>query len=125
MKDIEGKYDPTYLFRSAKIAIHYIREYGSKKYKNRGTWKLTDKQEYFKAAERHLDAMKEGEEFAKDSGLPHIWHALCDIMFYIEKEKTEMKEEERIKNVPKRNVKQELEKNKQEKEIKRRLFDVG
>lgn len=92
MKEVDGKYDPTYMFRSAKIAVHHVREYGAKKYLNRDTWVKTDRAEYLKAAERHLDALKEGEEFAEDSGLPHIWHALCDIMFVIESEKIEMQD---------------------------------
>lgn len=89
MKEIEGKYDPTYLFKSAKIAVHHVREYGSKKYLNRDTWVETDKAEYLKAAERHIDAMNEGEEFDEESGLPHSWHALCNIMFVVEKERRE------------------------------------
>ncbi len=103
MKDTKGKYDPTYLFRSAKIAVHHVREFGSKKYKNRDTWSQTEPLEYLKAAERHLDAIKEGELIAVDSGLPHVWHALCDLMFVVEATKNDfsdngesVSEEERI-----------------------------
>jgi len=123
MKDIEGKYDPTYMFRSAKIAIHHVREYGSRKYKNRDTWRLTNREEYIKAAERHLDAIKEGEEFAGDSGLPHIWHALCDIMFAIESEKIDMQEEENSK-INKLDVSKEMKKRQHQKELKRSLYAI-
>lgn len=94
MKDLEGKYDPTYTFRSAKIATHYVREYGSKKYLNRDTWKLTDKIEFLKASERHIDSINEGEFLDDESGLPHSWHALCNLVFYVEAEYLENKGEQ-------------------------------
>ena len=124
MKDIEGKYDPTYLFRSAKIAVHHVREYGSKKYVNRDTWVKTDKKEYIKAAERHLDSINDGEEFAKDSGLPHLWHALCDIMFAIESEKIKMKKEEDLSNIADFSLTKKAELIKKQREVKRSLYAI-
>lgn len=125
LKDIDGKYDPSYLFRSAKIAVHHVREYGSKKYLNRDTWIKTNKEEYLKAAERHLDALKEGEEFAKDSGLPHIWHALCDIMFFIEREKMDMKKLEEDNEMENASYEYSREEEKRRHELKRSLYGVN
>lgn len=124
MKDTKGKYDPSYLFRSAKIAVHHVREYGSKKYLNRDTWKKTDKIEYLKAAERHLDCLKEGEEFANDSNLPHLWHALCDIMFAIEAEKLEMEREENSRSVSSGSTEERIKNKIARREIKRSLYAI-
>lgn len=39
---------------------------------------------YYDAARRHLDAWFEGEEYAPDSGLPHLAHALACIAILID-----------------------------------------
>jgi hypothetical protein len=55
---------------------------GAKKYA-RDNWKyVTDgERRYFDAAQRHLWAWKSGEENDPETGLPHLAHALCCIMF--------------------------------------------
>lgn len=35
---------------------------------------------------RHLIAYQEGEELDEESGLPHLWHAACNMAFILEME---------------------------------------
>ena len=73
-------------------AIAKIREYGVNKYHNKNNWILVEKDRYVDALMRHLLSYIEGEEFDKESGLPHIWHAACNIAFIIEMEKEDWPE---------------------------------
>lgn len=41
---------------------------------------------YFAAAQRHLVAYYQGEGLDEDSGLPHLAHAACCILFLLAKE---------------------------------------
>jgi len=34
----------------------------------------------FAAIQRHLNSWNDGEELDKESGYPHLWHALCGMM---------------------------------------------
>lgn len=66
--------------------IAAIRKYGEEKYHAPNNWVLVDKQRYVDAMWRHLIAYQEGEEYDKESGLPHLWHAACNMAFILEME---------------------------------------
>lgn len=66
--------------------IAAIRKYGEEKYHAPNNWVLVDKQRYIDAMWRHLIAYQEGEEYDKESGLPHLWHAACNMAFILEME---------------------------------------
>ena len=68
-----------------------VMTFGAKKYAP-DNWKLVEKDRYESAFFRHWYAFKMGEFIDKDSGLPHIYHALCNIVFYCWKV---MKEQEK------------------------------
>jgi len=36
---------------------------------------------YYAAMMRHITAWRKGEELDKESGLPHLHHAMCNLMF--------------------------------------------
>lgn len=60
-----------------------VLTYGAKKYAP-DNWKLIDNpyDRYFAAAMRHLsDYRAYGEKLDKDSGLPHLAHAMCCLIF--------------------------------------------
>ncbi len=38
---------------------------------------------YYEALERHLQAWRTGESDDPDSGMPHLAHAMCDVMFLL------------------------------------------
>jgi hypothetical protein len=64
-----------------------VMTFGAKKYGD-NNWKLVEpKQRYFAAALRHLKAWQSGEIIDKESGLPHLAHALCSLLFlhYLDK----------------------------------------
>ena len=58
-----------------------VREFGAKKYKDPTSWKTVDRQKYLDAAIRHLVCVMNGEEIDSESGLPHIAHAQCNLIF--------------------------------------------
>ena len=53
------------------------------------------------AAMRHLTAFNDGEDRDPESGLSHLAHAACCIMFLLEFEKTHQELDDRYKPVPK------------------------
>lgn len=87
-KDDKGKVRPTLVPPSLVLAVAEIREYGCQKYHDPDNWKLVEPQRYRDALYRHLLAYFSGEELDKESGLPHLHHAACNIAFLIEMEGT-------------------------------------
>jgi hypothetical protein len=59
-----------------------VLTYGAKKYK-RDSWQTVPnaKQRYTDAFYRHMNAYHNGEEIDEESGLAHILHATCNMMF--------------------------------------------
>ena len=59
-----------------------VLDYGAKKYSPEG-WRRVDnaRTRYFNAAMRHLTAWWEGERNDPESGLPHLAHAGCCLLF--------------------------------------------
>jgi hypothetical protein len=55
---------------------------GAKKY-SPDNWKSVPdgKRRYYSAALRHLAAWREGEKLDPETGLPHLSHALCCLLF--------------------------------------------
>lgn len=58
-----------------------VLEYGAKKY-SKDNWQLVHPEgQYIDAALRHIFKMMQGEEFDAESGLPHVSHAITDLLF--------------------------------------------
>ncbi|CAB4167992.1 hypothetical protein UFOVP1666_122 [uncultured Caudovirales phage] len=59
-----------------------VLTFGAKKYE-KDNWKYVPdgKSRYFDAAQRHLWAYKEGELNDPETGISHIAHAICCLMF--------------------------------------------
>lgn len=49
---------------------------------------LVEPSRYIAAAMRHFEAYRKGEKDDPESGMPHLWHCACNIMFLIEMEET-------------------------------------
>ena len=64
-----------------------VLTFGAQKYE-RGNWKIVpdSKRRYFDALQRHLWAWKQGEQIDPESGLHHLAHAMCCLMFLYERE---------------------------------------
>lgn len=65
--------------------IAKVLTFGAQKYE-RDNWKKVpdSKRRYFDALQRHLWAYKRGEKFDPESGLHHLAHAGCCLMFLYE-----------------------------------------
>lgn len=75
-----GLLPPKALLETVKVLT-----FGAKKYA-RDNWRFVEEGErrYFDALQRHLWAWKAGEVLDKESGLPHLAHAMCCLMFLYE-----------------------------------------
>ena len=59
-----------------------VLEFGSKKYTDNNWQKVPSaKTRYYDAAFRHIDAWFSGETKDSETGLPHLAHAICCLMF--------------------------------------------
>lgn len=84
-----GKPRPTLVPISLVEAVMQIREYGCKKYHDPENWRKVEPQRYRDAMCRHLMAYLKGNELDDESGMPHLWHAACNIAFLIEMEEND------------------------------------
>lgn len=79
----QGKPDYTLLEPLMLEAYTRVREFGNRKYEP-DSWKSVPNayRRYLAAALRHLIAeLSDPRGKDEDSGLPHIWHALCNLGF--------------------------------------------
>lgn len=72
----------------AMLALAKVLTYGSKKYTDNSWQNLPDfEQRYTDALMRHLEAHRSGQviDSVEDggSGLPHMWHVLCNAAFLV------------------------------------------
>jgi hypothetical protein len=59
-----------------------VLEYGAVKYGENNWQKVPDApRRYFDAAMRHMSAWRAGERDDYESGLPHLSHAICCLLF--------------------------------------------
>lgn len=65
-----------------------VLTFGAKKYPQADNWKrvpnLTER--YTGAAMRHMEAFRRGERLDPETGLPHLAHAMCCLLFILEHE---------------------------------------
>ena len=82
---------------------------GAKKYAARN-WELGIAYgRVFGAVQRHLTAWWQGEDFDQESGLSHVDHALCELMFlsaYVKRGMTEFDDRPRMVNEKKVDLRQ-------------------
>lgn len=78
---------------SAIEALGKVLTFGATRY-GEETWRLLPKanDRYYAATLRHLFAYRNGEYLDKDSGFPHLFHALTNIAFLIELKLSEQKD---------------------------------
>lgn len=86
MKFDGNKPDWALLPLNATEEVVKVLTYGAIKYAP-DNWKKVPNAEnrYFAAAMRHLVEHRRGEEIDPESGLPHLAHAICSLMFLLEK----------------------------------------
>jgi len=95
MKIEEGKPKLSLIYKSFIDETAKVRMYGLTKYPDQENWRTTLTSEHYDALLRHVFAAKafflkesRGEKLDQSSGLSHLAHAACNIMFLIEEEQT-------------------------------------
>lgn len=86
VKDKVGKPQMRLILPRAAEALVRVREYGLKKYTDAENWKHVPKEDWEDALLRHLMKYIDGEKTDSESGMPHLWHALCNLSYMIELE---------------------------------------
>lgn len=62
-----------------------VLTFGAQKYERDNWQKVSDaKRRYFDALQRHIWAWKQGEQIDPESGIHHLAHAMCCLMFLFE-----------------------------------------
>lgn len=85
-----GKIRPTLVPTAGIRAVAEVREYGVRKYKDPDNYKRVEVERYRDAAFRHFLAYLDDPRSVDDeSGLPHLWHCTCNLMFLCELEEQE------------------------------------
>ena len=77
--------------------IQLVMEFGAKKYGAQNWRKGTCWRKYLGSAMRHLFAWAAGEDLDPDSGLSHLAHAGCNILFLLSYSKTGAGTDDRYK----------------------------
>ena len=84
---------------SLKLAVAKTLMYGAQKYE-KGNWrKGMSWMTVYDCLERHMGSWLDGEENDDESGLPHLYHAACNIAFLIEYAETCPELDDRLKDV--------------------------
>lgn len=60
-----------------------VLTFGAKKYDDNNWQKVTEKPRYIAAAFRHIIARVKGEHMDQETGLPHLAHAVCCLLFLL------------------------------------------
>ena len=82
MKETSGKLRWTLLPLLAVKEIVKVLEYGAKKY-SADNWKKVEPEKYKEAAFRHWTAYLEGEKVDPETGISHLAHLGCDVLFLL------------------------------------------
>lgn len=73
---------------------------GAKKYEPNNWMRVPDSERrYYNAAMRHMMAWKMGEESDPETGIHHLAHAICCMMFIVEKDSYSEEEWNSIKDI--------------------------
>lgn len=80
-----GKPRPSLVPPALIDGVMRIREFGTARYGDPNNWRKVDADRYHDALLRHILAMWEDwGAVDQDSGMPHLWHAACNIAFLMQ-----------------------------------------
>lgn len=97
IKHDAGKPRMDLLSRSALEGVSQVLAFGAKTYAPDNWRKGMEWRRLIGAAMRHLQAFSDGEDMDPESGLPHIDHLGCCVMFLSEYQKKKMGTDDRWK----------------------------
>lgn len=80
----QGKPSLALLSRIALEDTARVMDFGAKKYDAHNWRKGISWTAIMNSALRHLYAFNDGEDMDEESGLSHLAHAMCDVMFLLE-----------------------------------------
>jgi len=81
LKHDNGKVDLSLIDNQFIHGVSRVLMFGAEKYE-RDNWKLgTDWNRTYSAALRHLHSFWDGEDIDPETGLSHLYHAACNLMF--------------------------------------------
>lgn len=85
-----GKFDWSLLPLNATEDVVKVLMKGAEKYAP-DNWKYVADHErrYYNAVMRHVTAWQKGEKVDPETGISHLAHAICSLMFLIERERME------------------------------------
>ena len=77
-----------------ELAIAQVLTHGAKKYGANNWQKVEEPTErYYAALRRHLSAWRMGKKMDEESGLPHLAHVACNVMFLMHFDKEQEEED--------------------------------
>ena len=96
----DGKAELHQVPSSLKYAVAKTLMYGDQRYE-KGNWrKGMSWMTVYDCLDRHMSSWLDGEAIDEESGLPHLYHAACNIAFLIEYAETCPELDDRLKNLP-------------------------
>jgi len=90
IKNDEGKARMGLLPPFATKAVARVLTFGAQKYKAHNWRRVDVRSRYLDATERHIGEYKMGRDIDPDSGLRHLAHAACSLLFLLECEILEL-----------------------------------
>lgn len=100
MRFNSGKAELSQVPTSLKYAVAKCLMYGSQKYARANWRKGMSWMTVSDCLDRHMSSWLDGEVVDEESGLPHLYHAACNIAFLIEYAETCPELDDRYKNMP-------------------------
>lgn len=67
-----------------------VLTYGAKKY-DRDNWRHVERYRYEAAMMRHISSYMQGEKYDHETGINHLAHAMCSLIFLMEFDKKDEK----------------------------------
>lgn len=95
VKHDNNKPDMSLLSTKALLEISKVMDFGKKKYSANNWRKGMQWSRLIAAALRHITAFNDGEDIDSETGISHLAHAGCCIMFLLEYEKTQKEKDDR------------------------------
>lgn len=95
-KKDEGKPRPDLLPPGALWEISRVMEFGARKYSDNNWCQGADWSRYIAALERHILAWKTGEDNDPESGINHLAHAGCCLLYLLEYHKSGIGTDDRV-----------------------------
>ena len=85
-----GKPHPSWVPVALIEGVMAVREHGTARYGDPDSWKQVEASRYVDALLRHILAfVEDNQSLDTESGLPHLWHAACNLAFLCEMLKEE------------------------------------